>query len=47
MENDVKDLRLAEGGRRRIEWSDREMPVLRSIRERFQKERPLSGRQER
>ncbi len=43
MENDVKDLRLAEGGRRRIEWSDREMPVLRSIRERFQKERPLNG----
>jgi len=43
MENDVKDLRLAEGGRRRIEWSDREMPVLRSIRDRFQKERPLNG----
>src|SRR4030042_644054 len=43
MENDVKDLRVAEGGRRRIEWSDREMPVLRSIRERFQKERPLNG----
>lgn len=43
MENDVKDLRLAEGGRRRIEWSEREMPVLRSIRERFAKERPLRG----
>lgn len=40
---DVKDLKLAEGGRRRIEWAAREMPVLRSIRERFQKERPLAG----
>ncbi len=44
MENyDVKDLQLAEGGRRRIEWAEREMPVLRLIRERFEKERPLSG----
>jgi adenosylhomocysteinase len=41
--HDVKDLKLAEGGRRRIEWAEREMPVLRSIRERFQTERPLSG----
>ncbi|MCC6955283.1 MAG: adenosylhomocysteinase [Anaerolineales bacterium] len=40
---DVKDLRLAEGGRRRIEWAEREMPVLRLIRERFEKERPLQG----
>ncbi len=40
---DVKDLSLAEGGRRRIEWAGREMPVLRSIRERFVKERPLAG----
>ena len=44
MENyDVKDVRLAEGGRRRIEWAEREMPVLRLIRERFAKERPLAG----
>ncbi len=43
MEYDVKDLNLAEGGRRRIEWADREMPVLRQIRERFAKERPLEG----
>ena len=44
MENyDIKDLQLAEGGRRRIEWAEREMPVLRLIRERFEKERPLSG----
>ena len=39
----VKDLQLAEGGRRRIEWAEREMPVLRQIRERFEKERPLAG----
>ncbi|NMC34278.1 MAG: adenosylhomocysteinase, partial [Veillonellaceae bacterium] len=44
MENyHVKDLSLAEGGRRRIEWAEREMPVLRMIRERFEKERPLAG----
>lgn len=40
---DVKDLQFAEGGRRRIEWAEREMPVLRQIRERFIKERPLEG----
>lgn len=44
MENyDIKDMKLAEGGRRRIEWAEREMPVLRLIRERFAKERPLEG----
>jgi len=44
MENyDVKDIKLAEGGRRRIDWAEREMPVLRLIRERFKKERPLEG----
>ena len=40
---DVKDLKLAEGGRRRIDWAEREMPVLRLIRERFEKERPFAG----
>ena len=40
---DVKDINQAEGGRRRIEWAEREMPVLRLIRERFAKERPLQG----
>ncbi|MGC8857094.1 MAG: adenosylhomocysteinase [Anaerolineae bacterium] len=40
---DVKDINLAEGGRRRIEWAEREMPVLRQIRERFEKEKPLKG----
>jgi adenosylhomocysteinase len=40
---DVKNIDLAEGGRRRIEWAEREMPVLRSIQERFKQERPLEG----
>ena len=40
---DIKDASLAEGGRRRIDWAEREMPVLRLIRERFAKERPLKG----
>jgi adenosylhomocysteinase len=41
---DVKDLGLAEEGRRRTEWAERAMPVLRQIRERFARERPLAGR---
>ncbi len=41
--SDIKDLALAEGGRRRIDWAEREMPVLRMIRERFAKEKPLKG----
>jgi adenosylhomocysteinase len=41
--SDIKDGKLAEGGRRRIEWAEREMPVLRQIRERFGKEKPLKG----
>lgn len=40
---DVKDLSLADQGRQRIEWAAQEMPVLRQIRERFEKERPLEG----
>lgn len=40
---DVKDLGLADMGRRRIDWAENEMPVLRQIRERFEKERPLAG----
>ncbi len=44
MENyHIKDEKQAEGGRRRIDWAEREMPVLRLIRERFAKERPLKG----
>jgi adenosylhomocysteinase len=40
---DIKDVKQAEGGRRRINWAEREMPVLRTIMERFKKERPLKG----
>jgi adenosylhomocysteinase len=41
--HDVKDLGLAAEGVLRIEWAEREMPVLRSIRQRFEKEKPLAG----
>ena len=41
--HDVKDLALAAEGVRRIEWADRQMPVLAAIRERFAREQPLSG----
>ncbi len=41
--HDVKDLGLAPEGVRRIEWADRQMPVLTSIRERFEHEQPLAG----
>jgi len=40
---DVKDIKLAEGGRLKIAWAEREMPVLRLIKERFSKEQPLKG----
>ena len=40
---DVKDLTLASEGLRRIEWADRQMPVLAAIRDRFETEQPLSG----
>jgi len=43
MNYDVKDLDLAPAGRLRIEWAEREMPVLRLIRERFEQEKPLDG----
>lgn len=43
MQYDIKDIGLADHGRKRIEWADREMPVLRLIRERFREERPLEG----
>ncbi|HEY8407393.1 MAG TPA: adenosylhomocysteinase [Gaiellaceae bacterium] len=41
--HDVKDLALAEEGLRRIEWADRQMPVLAAIRDRFEREQPLAG----
>ena len=40
---DIKDINLADEGRARIEWADRDMPVLARIRERFAEERPLEG----
>jgi len=44
MKYDVKDLSLASEGKKRIEWADLNMPVLREIRARFQKEKPLEGK---
>ena len=41
--HDVADLKLADHGLRRIQWADRQMPVLASIRERFAAEKPLAG----
>jgi adenosylhomocysteinase len=43
IEHDVKDLNLATAGRYKIEWAESQMPVLKLIRERFSKERPLAG----
>ncbi|HWN12007.1 MAG TPA: adenosylhomocysteinase [Pyrinomonadaceae bacterium] len=43
LEFDVKDIGLAQQGKQRIEWAEREMPVLRLIRERFRAEKPLMG----
>jgi len=40
---DVKDFKLAQTGRKRILWAAQDMPVLRRVRERFQKEKPLQG----
>lgn len=43
VEHDIKSADLSTGGRYRIEWAEREMPVLRAIRDRFAKEKPLQG----
>ncbi|HUF07305.1 MAG TPA: adenosylhomocysteinase, partial [Candidatus Binatia bacterium] len=43
MKHDVADIGLADAGRLKIEWADRQMPVLAGIRERFAAERPLAG----
>ena len=43
MDCDIQDTALAQKGLDRIEWADQSMPVLRSIRERFEKEKPLDG----
>jgi len=44
MQNDIKDKSLAASGVKRIEWADRDMPVLAEIRRRFAKEKPLKGK---
>jgi adenosylhomocysteinase len=43
MKHHIKDIDLAQSGRLRMEWAEREMPVLRQIRERFSVEKPLKG----
>ena len=43
MKYDVKDLKLADKGKLRIEWANQSMPVLNIIRKRFEKEKPLKG----
>lgn len=43
VEHDVRSIDMATGGRLRIEWAENDMPVLRQIRERFAKEKPLQG----
>src|SRR5580765_2691126 len=43
IEHDIKDISLAPQGKKRIDWAEREMPVLRLIRERFGDEKPLQG----
>ncbi len=43
MDHHIKDISLAEKGKLRIEWAGREMPVLKQIRARFEKEKPLAG----
>ncbi|MFN0084911.1 MAG: adenosylhomocysteinase [Blastocatellia bacterium] len=40
---EIKDIGLADEGKKRIEWAEREMPVLKAIRERFAEERPIAG----
>ena len=43
VKHDVKDLSLAAEGKKRIEWADKDMPVLAMVRERFAREKPLAG----
>ncbi|MEK9181391.1 MAG: adenosylhomocysteinase [Patescibacteria group bacterium] len=43
MKSDIKSPRLAEPGRKKIAWAAREMPVLKLIKQRFEKEKPLAG----
>lgn len=43
MKADIKDIKLAESGKKKIEWAGSQMKVLQSIQERFKKEKPLKG----
>ncbi|MEB2308174.1 MAG: adenosylhomocysteinase [Candidatus Brocadiaceae bacterium] len=43
MNHDIKDINLALGGKKRIEWASNDMPVLAQVKERFEKEKPLQG----
>jgi adenosylhomocysteinase len=44
MNYDIKDIALATEGKRRIEWAERDMPVLRTVQERFIREQPFAGK---
>ncbi len=44
MESDIRDIGLAAEGKRRIEWAERDMPVLRSVRAQFEKDQPFKGK---
>jgi adenosylhomocysteinase len=44
VKHDVKDLALAADGKKRIEWADNDMPVLKKVREKFEQEKPLQGK---
>src|SRR3984885_9293937 len=44
MNSDIKDITLASEGKKRIEWAERDMPVLRAVSERFAKEKPFAGK---
>lgn len=41
---DIKNINLADEGKKRIEWAERDMPVLRKVREKFEKEKPFAGK---
>jgi adenosylhomocysteinase len=43
VKHDIRDVKLAKEGKRRIEWAERSMPVLRLLRERFARQKPLKG----
>ena len=43
VKHDIANIRLAKDGKKKIEWAERSMPVLRLIRERFAKQKPLKG----